>query len=402
MLPSGNVYSVTQVAGLIQAAIHQAPELARLWVRGEITNYKRHSSGHLYLSIKDTETVIRAVMFRGHAGRLNFEPANGQDCFFLGYVGLYPKETQLQFYVEEILPAGVGEEAMALEALKKKLNAQGYFASDRKRQIPNLPLAVGVVSSPTGAVIQDIQKVLWRRYPGMPIYLFPAAVQGKEAVDSIVRGLQAMAHAPVDVVILARGGGSTEDLSAFNSEQVADALFRCIKPVISAVGHETDVTLADLVADLRAATPSMAAELAVPIKQDLLRSLEDTALRLRGSLLRNLDRGNERLQRAGGSTVLVQPMRWLDPRRDQLLRLEERMLLHIHRIITEKQNLIQKEAGRLQALSPLATLSRGYAVCRTEAGDIVLKSSQVQIGEKMQVRLSEGSLLCQVTERSVR
>lgn len=400
MLPSGKIYSVTQVAGLIQSAIQRSPELARLWVRGEITNYKRHSSGHLYLSIKDSETVIRAVMFRGHASKLAFEPANGQDCFFLGYVGLYPKETQLQFYVEEILPAGVGEEAMALEALKKKLQAKGYFSVERKKQIPHLPGAVGVVSSPTGAVIQDIQKVLWRRYPGMPIYLYPAAVQGKEAVESIVRGLSVMARAPVDVVILARGGGSAEDLSAFNTEQVADALYQCSKPVISAVGHETDVTLADLVADLRAATPSMAAELAVPIKMDLTRSLEDITQRLRSSLLRNLDRSSERLQRAAGSTVLVQPMRWLDPRREQLMRLEERLQLHIQRILTEKQNQIQKEAARLQALSPLATLARGYAVCRTEEGRILLKSDQVEIGDTLHVRLAEGSLQCQVTERS--
>ena len=401
MLPKDQIYTVSQVAGLVHSALQREPALAQLWVRGEITNYKRHGSGHLYFSLKDTDTVIRAVMFKGHASKLNFEPVNGQDCFFRGYVGLYPRETQLQFYVEAILPAGIGEEALALEALKKLLQAKGYFAAENKKTIPHLPQAIGVVSSATGAVIRDIQKVLWRRYPGMPIFLYPAAVQGKEAVDSLVLGLRAMEEAPVDVVIVARGGGSAEDLSAFNTEAVATAIFECSKPVISAVGHETDVTIADLVADLRAATPSMAAELAVPIKDELLRALTDREERLRSSLLRQLDRSEERLQRAIGSVALDQPLRWLDPKRERLQRAEEKLLQQIERIIQDKHGILQKEAARLNALSPLATLGRGYTVCRNAAGQVILQSDQVAIGEFLDLNLAKGRLKCQVAERSV-
>lgn len=399
MLPKDQIYTVSQVAGLVQSALSREPALAQLWVRGEITNYKRHSSGHLYFSLKDTDTVIRAVMFRGNASKLTFEPGNGQDCFFRGYVGLYPRETQLQFYVDMMMPAGIGEEALALEALKKALQAKGYFSSENKRTIPHLPQAVGVVSSPTGAVIRDIQKVVWRRYPGMPILLYPASVQGKEAVDTITAGLLAMAKAPVDVVIIARGGGSAEDLSAFNTEAVADAIYACPKPVISAVGHETDVTIADLVADMRAATPSMAAELAVPVKADLLSSIEDLEQRLRLGLHRKLDLSEQRLQRAMNSIALDQPMRWIDPRRERLQRSEERLIMFTEQIIKEKQQILHRETARLNALSPLATMARGYSVCRNALGQILIRSDQVQVGDRIKVHLSQGQLGCIVSER---
>jgi len=399
ILPSEQIYTVSEVAGIVKSALDREPVLAKLWVRGEITNYKRHSSGHLYFSIKDSETVIKAVMFKGNAVKLNFEPANGQDCFFRGYVGLYPKETQLQFYADTMLPAGIGEEAMALEALKKALQAKGYFAVERKRKIPHLPKAVGVVSSPTGAVIRDIQKVVWRRYPGMPILLYPAAVQGKEAVETIVRGLKAMDTAPVDVVILARGGGSAEDLSAFNTEAVADAIFNCQKPVISAVGHETDVTIADLVADVRAATPSMAAELAVPVKAEILDYLDDLTQRLRHSLFRKLELCEQRLKRAAESTVMSQPARWLDPLRERLGRNEERLIMFMEQTIKDRQQLLYKEAARLEALSPLATMARGYSVCRNAEGKVIFYSNQVEIGDKVNIYLYQGQLDCVVSER---
>ncbi len=393
-----NFLTVTQLSGLIQNTLNREPLLKGLWVRGEITNFKRHSSGHLYFSLKDKDTVIRAVMFRGHADKLKFRPADGQDCFFRGYVALYPRETQLQFYVEEIEAAGLGSEALALEELKKKLAARGYFDSAAKKRLPPLPKAVGVISSPTGAVIQDIRKVLWRRYPGMPILLYPAAVQGKEAVDSVVRGLRAMERAAVDVVILARGGGSAEDLSAFNREEIVEAIHRFSKPLISAVGHETDVTLADLTADVRAATPSMAAELAVPIKEELRLLLIQQRERLTGGLIRFVGLRQEKLARLKNSYVFTQPYRLLDPHRERLARGQEKMRERMERILLERQNRFKHEIVRLEALSPLATLGRGYAICRDEEGHVICDAAQVSEKQKVQVTLARGGLACRVEE----
>lgn len=414
-----NAITVTQLSALIQNTLSREPILKSLWVRGEITNYKRHSSGHLYFSVKDKETVVRAVMFRGHADKLGFRPEDGQDCFFRGYVALYNRETQLQFYVEEIEAAGLGSEALALEELKKKLTAKGYFDQAIKKAIPYLPSAVGVISSPTGAVIQDIKKVLWRRYPGMPILLYPSAVQGREAVDSIIRGFAAMEGAGVSVVILARGGGSAEDLSAFNREDVVEAIHNCRKPVISAVGHETDVTLADLAADLRAATPSMAAEMAVPVKDELSAQITGQSEQLTAGLLRDIQRrreglarwgnsfvftepgrffqGNrERLGRMKSSYVFLQPQRLLDPQRDRLSRFQEKMNERVEWTLQEKGNRLRREIVRLEALSPLATLARGYAICKDASGHIIHDSGQVRMDQEVVVDLSKGALTCRV------
>jgi len=390
--------SVTQLAGLIQQTLNREPDLKGLWVRGEITNLKRHSSGHLYFSLKDKETVVRAVMFRGNAEKLRLQPKDGQDCFVRGYVALYARETQIQFCVEEIEAAGLGSEALALEELRKKLGALGYFDPTAKKKLPLLPQAVGVISSPTGAVIQDIKKVVWRRYPGMPILLYPSAVQGREAVDSLVRGFAAMAEAPVSVVILARGGGSAEDLAAFNREEIVEALHCCPKPVISAVGHETDVTLADLAADLRAATPSMAAELAVPIREELLANLNNLRDRLTSGLLRELRLRRERLTRLENSYVLTQPMRMVDSHRERLSRCQEKVKERMEGILLECQNRLKHEVIRLEALSPLATLARGYSICRNESGQVVYQFSQVIPDQRILVALSKGGLSCKVLE----
>ena len=413
--------SVSRLSVLLQSTLDREPLLKGLWVRGEITNFKRHSSGHLYFSMKDKDTTIRAVMFRGNAEKLRFRPGDGQDCFFRGYVALYPRETQLQFYVEGIEAAGQGAEALALEELRKKLTEKGYFDPAAKKPIPSLPQAVGVISSPTGAVIQDIQKVLWRRYPDMPIRLFPSAVQGKEAVDSIVRGFAAMASASVSVVILARGGGSAEDLSAFNREEVVEAIVGCPLPVISAVGHEVDVTLADLAADLRAATPSAAAEMAVPIREELAEALQQAGLRLRAGMERSLRLEGERLQSIAGSYIFTQPERLIEPHRQRLARVTESVvftqpnrLLDAHRdrlsrlqewlaergaaTVADADMRMQQAVIKLEALSPLATLARGYAICRDEAGHVLLDADQVTKEDKVHIRLSKGALLCEVEE----
>ena len=414
-------FTVSQLTELIQGAINKEPALKGLWVRGEISNFKRHSSGHLYFSIKDKGAVVRAVMFRGNADKLKMKPEDGQDCFFRGYVALYARETQLQFYVEEIENAGAGAEALALEELRKRLAALGYFDPERKKSAPKLPLAVGVISSPTGAVIQDIRNVIARRYPGMPIRLFPSAVQGKDAPESVIRGLMVMESAPVSVVILARGGGSAEDLSVFNREDVVKAVFNCSKPVISAVGHETDITLTDLAADLRASTPSMAAEMAVPEKAELLAAVESLIrrlsecsgrdTRLRGERLSNvansyvftdpgriLEPGRRRLRLSSDSYVFSRPERLLDFHRDRLSRLQEKLPESARGYISGVQNRYRQAVIKVEALSPLATLARGYSICKDERGRVVLESGQVAAGQDIYVSLSKGALSCVIRE----
>jgi len=386
---------------MITNTLSREPALAGLWVRGEITNFKRHSSGHLYFSIKDKESAIRSVMFRGNADKLSFKPEDGQDCFFFGYVSLYARETQLQFYAESIEAAGLGSQALALEELKKKLANLGYFDPDKKKDLPLLPEAVGVISSPTGAVLQDIKKVLWRRYPGMPILLYPSAVQGKEATESIVSGFLAMETAPVSVVILARGGGSAEDLAAFNREEVVIAIHRCSKPVISAVGHETDITLADLAADRRASTPSMAAELAAPVKQELLENLARQKERLSAGLTRDVRRQRDRLASLAASVIFTQPARLLDPNRERLSRSHEKIRERMEGLLLEKQNRFHREVVRLEALSPLATLARGYAICMDDQERVLCDAAQAAINNRIQVRLYKGSLTCRVEESKI-
>jgi exodeoxyribonuclease VII large subunit len=298
--------------------------------------------------------------------------------------------------VEEIEAAGIGSEALALEELKKKLASKGYFDQSIKKRLPALPYTVGVISSPTGAVIQDIKKVIWRRYPGMPILLYPSAVQGKEAAESIIKGFAAMENAGVSVVILARGGGSAEDLSAFNREDVVGAIHECAIPVISAVGHETDVTLSDLAADQRAATPSMAAEMAVPVKEELLAAIAQQKERLVSGLRRDMDRQRERLGRLTGSYVFIQPQRLFDPQRDRLARFIEKMTSDMDSFMQAKDRRFRQEIVRLETLSPLATLARGYAICRDEQGRVLYDSAKVETNRKITVNLSKGALVCKV------
>ena len=285
------IYSINELSLLIKGIMDNHPVLSALWVRGEITNFKRHSSGHLYFSLKDEHSNIRAVMFRSRAMKLKFMPRDGLDCLVRGYISLYPKETSLQFYAEEIIPAGEGLQSIALAELKEKLQKKGYFSPERKKPLPHLPRGVGVVSSPVGAAIRDISRVINRRYPGMPIILYPTLVQGEKAAETVAEGIRILnEREDLDVIIVARGGGSTEDLYVFNSEIVADAVFHSTKPVVSAIGHEIDFTVTDLVADLRAATPSMAGELVVPVKVELEQMLTKQKGRLFHLLKIRLDK----------------------------------------------------------------------------------------------------------------
>ncbi|MDR1206384.1 MAG: exodeoxyribonuclease VII large subunit [Peptococcaceae bacterium] len=396
MTPEFEAYSVSQVAALIQEGLERTPVLSQLWVRGEISNFKRHTSGHLYFSIQDAQCAIRAVMFKGRAGALRFAPKNGMDCLFHGRVSLYAKEVQVQFYADDIVPAGVGAENLALEALKQKLADLGYFDHHRKKKLPFLPRGVGVVSSRTGAVIEDICQVVWRRYPGMPVYLYPALVQGEQAPASLAAGLAFMGGRPeLDVVILARGGGSAQDLTAFNTERVAEAIVRCPKPVISAVGHETDVTVADLAADVRAATPSVAAELAVPPLDELCAQLNREKQRLRQGAGLWLRHAEETLSHYRNSLVWADAVtKFIEPKMDHLLHMESDLHKAAEDALERARYDLAVKRGQLQALSPLSTLERGYSICMDAEGRVISRAAQVSEGGRIQVRLARGQLDC--------
>lgn len=390
-------YTVTELANLLQKTLEDNPTLANVWVRGEISNCKIHSSGHVYFSLRDAESSLKAVMFRSRAKNLAFTLADGMDCLVRGYISLYAKDTMLQLYTEEIIPAGVGLQQLALEELKKKLQGRGYFAQERKRPLPKLPKGVGVVTSPTGAVIRDICQVIGRRYPGMPVILYPASVQGDKALPSMIEGIKALgARSEIDVIILARGGGSKEDLSLFNHELLAEAIFNCPIPLISAVGHEVDYTIADLVADHRAATPSVAGELAVPVKFELLKIVKKYDERLCRALENRLEKERMRLAFLANSHVMKRPERLINRAQEELAFKETALQRLFSELLNEKKTALVSATGKLQALSPLATLSRGYSICRNKEGKIITEAGQVKIEEEIEIHLLRGKLNCLV------
>lgn len=394
------ILTVTHLASLIKDALDGKPELAGLWVRGEISNFKKHTAGHLYFSLKDNNSSIRAVMFKSRTSTLNFLPKDGMDCLVRGYISLYPRDVMVQLYVEEIVPAGIGLHFLALEEMKKKLQSKGYFAPERKRSLPRVPRAIGVVTSPTGAAIRDIQNVVQRRYPGMPLVLFPALVQGDKAAKTVAEGIRTLGKQDgIDVIIVARGGGSVEDLAVFNAEIVADAVFSCPKPVISAVGHEIDYTITDLVADVRAATPTAAGEMAVPVKEELLKSLEKTQEKLYHFLKSRVDREQVRLGYLVSAGPMKHPERWLGQYQDRLAKLETKFQDELHNLLRKKKHDLQVVAGKLQALSPLDTLARGYSICKDQAGNILSDWRQIAINEDVDIQLRRGRLVCTVVRK---
>jgi exodeoxyribonuclease VII large subunit len=391
------IYSVSELSAFIKNLFEQNAVLSNLWVRGEITNFKKHTSGHLYFSLKDQNSNLRVVMFKGRAGSLQFTPRDGLDCLVRGYVSIYPKETSLQFYAEEMIPAGLGLQSLALAELKEKLQKKGYFAPERKRPLPLLPRGVGVVSSAVGAAIRDISRVVQRRYPGMPVILYPTLVQGEKAAETVAEGIRVLSgRDDLDIIIVARGGGSTEDLAVFNSEIVADAVFQSAKPIISAIGHEIDFTVTDLVADVRAATPSMAGELAVPVKADILRMLAKQKERLFYLIDARLNKERMRLSYLTETRIIKKPDRWLDKYREEVNKKEEQLHSKIQNILQRAQANLAVSAAKLDSLSPLSTLARGYSICLGADGHILTNAKYAAVDEKVKIRLYAGSLECTV------
>ena len=393
------VYSVSQVNGYLKELVDGDPLLRGLLVRGEVSNYKCYPSGHHYFSLKDEQGSIRCVMFRGDAARLRFKPVNGLSVIAYGRVSVYPRDGQYQLYCTQLMEDGRGALDRAFEELKKKLEAQGLFDPAKKQPLPAYPRRIALVTSPAGAAVRDMIRILRQRWPLTEVLVVPVRVQGEGAAEEIAAAIhQVNNRDDIDLIITGRGGGSREDLWAFNEEPVAWAIALSNIPVISAVGHEPDVTISDYVADLRASTPSNAAELAVPDQQQERQRLEGLTLRLRQAMEVQLDRDRKELRPLEQSRVLRNPVAVVDDQRMRLDGVQRRLAMALERTLRRGRVELAGLAGRVDAMSPLKVLSRGYAIAKAE-GRAVTTVEQVQPGQAMDVLVADGVYHCRVEEK---
>ena len=389
------IYTVSELTCAVKDRLES--DFPELWVEGELSNLRVSQAGHCYFTLKDARSQLKTVMFRNAVRALRFGLEEGLHLLACGRLSVYEARGEYQLVAEQLEPKGLGEMQLAFEQLKRRLEAEGLFRAERKRRLPFLPQRIGIVTSPGGAVLHDMLQILERRFPNLEILIAPAAVQGESACREIVSALEALNGEPLDLVILARGGGSLEDLRAFNEEAVARAIVASRWPVISAVGHETDVTIADLAADLRAPTPSAAAELAVPVKAALLEELLGRERRLEKAARRWLETARLHLR--------YRISRLRDPRKrveEQLLRLDalrERMRRSAAALLERSRELIRRQLAQLKALNPLAVLERGFALATLPSGKILKRARDVSPGATVQVRLAEGGIESRVVRR---
>jgi exodeoxyribonuclease VII large subunit len=390
--PAQRAWTVSELTVRIKETLERKPELQDVWVRGEISNLARAASGHLYFTLKDAGAAINCVMWRSDAQRLDWQPEHGAAAEAWGRISVYPPRGSYQLYVDELQPAGLGDLNARFEELRERLRAEGLFDEERKRPLPDFPRVVGVVTSPQAAALRDVQIVLERRYPLVRVLLAPTMVQGDQAPPQIVAALRALdARDDVDVILLVRGGGSLEDLWAFNDERVARAVAACRHPVVSGVGHETDFTIADFVADKRAPTPSAAAELAVPDQAELRQQLAADRQRLVGFMERVLGQKRQALQGNLRSLQRLSPRARVNTHRQQVDDLMRRASLALAHDLSLRRSAILGLQARLAALSPQATLERGYAIVRlADSGDVVRSTAQVRAGDALAIRVLDG------------
>lgn len=386
--------SVSEITGHIKRLLERDEILADVSVRGEISNFTRHSSGHLYFSLKDQDSTLGCVCFRSAAGNVRFEPGNGIRVIAEGSVSLYEKQGRYQLMVRALRPDGVGDLAAALEKLKAKLEAEGLFAPERKRPLPRFPQGIGLITSPTGAAIRDLISVLTRRYPLARIVVIPTIVQGEGGAASIsaaIRHANTLPH--LDVLIVGRGGGSLEDLWCFNEEAVARAVFASRLPVISAVGHESDFSVCDFVADVRAATPSAAAELVAPDVAELQRHLEALGRHLQSGLYGHLNRHRSRYQALATHPLLQRPTAFVEARAQRVDEAAIGLENAVNRLLSDSHRRLEKATVGLLALSPLSVLGRGYAIVRRDAdGKVVRSVCDVATQTELTITVADGDL----------
>lgn len=391
------VYSITQINEYIQGLMNADPRLIQVAVRGEISNYKCYPSGHHYFTLKDEASALKCVMFKGNAMGLRFRPENGMKVIALGRISVYPRDGQYQLYCSAMAVDGVGDLYAAFEQMKKKLAEKGLFDEEKKKKLPKYPGRIGVVTSSAGAAVHDILRILRKRYPLAQVKLLPVRVQGVEAPEEIAAAIRyANAYKLADLLIVGRGGGSLEDLWAFNDERVAYAIYESEIPIISAVGHEPDVTIADFVADLRAATPSNGAELAVPDQEALAQNLDALSAAMAGALNRQLRVASTKLASLSASPALRSPTGYLERKEKDLLLEKNRMTAAQERILSACNARFVASVSKLDAMSPLKVLSRGYAMAQTESGEVLRSVKQVAPGDQITVSVSDGMLTASV------
>lgn len=397
------VLSITQLNEYIRGRMDADPLLNTVAVRGEISNYKQYPSGHHYFTLKDEASALRCVMFKGNALRLRFRPENGMKVIAVGKVSVYPRDGAYQLYCVSLTVDGVGDLYVAFEQLKKKLAAQGLFDPAHKKPLPRYPGRIGIITSSAGAAVHDMLRILNKRYPLSRVYLLPVRVQGAQAPGEIASAIRyANYYQLADLLIVGRGGGSMEDLWAFNDEQVALAIYQSQIPVISAVGHEPDVTISDYVADLRAATPSNAAELAVPDRDALRQSLDAQVSTMAAALTRQLKASRQHLNALAASPALQSPTGYLEQRAQQVLLLKNRLISAQNQSIAVRKQKYIAAAAKLDAMSPLKVLTRGYSMTQREDGTVVRSVSQVEPGERLRISLEDGTLRATVMNKEAR
>lgn len=398
-MPEQKIYGVTEANELIKNIIDSVPELTHIYVRGELSNYKIYPSGHHYFTLKDSEGAMRCVMFRGSASKLRFRPENGMMVVAYGRITVFPRDGQYQLYCGSLSPEGAGDLYVAFEQLKAKLDSEGLFDREHKKPLPPYPEKIAIVTSSAGAAVHDMIRILKHRFPICKVILLPVRVQGAEAPAEIAGAIRyADKWKTGDLIITGRGGGSMEDLWAFNDERVARAIYDCSLPVISAVGHEPDVTISDYVADVRASTPSNAAEIAVPDMQELMSWLSSAEGRMAASERQKTKRLRESLGRLRSSRALTDPEAFIQDKRMLLDFMQKRISASENAIFAGKRQTFGALAASLDALSPLKVLGRGYAVAKTADGKIIKSGADVGVGDKIDVDLGSGSLGCTVDD----
>ena len=398
MPDEARILSVEELNNYVKLKVDRDPVLSNVWVKGEISNLTCHSSGHYYFSLKNENARVSAVMFKAAVMILKFRPENGMKVILHGRVSVFVRDGNYQLYATELEPDGIGALTIAYEQLKKRLEAEGLFRQESKRPLPKIPTRVGIVTSPTGAAVRDIINVCGRRFPFAKLILFPSLVQGEGAEKSLIEGIEYFdTEKAADVIIIGRGGGSIEDLWAFNSEALARRIYRCSIPVISAVGHETDFTICDFVSDRRAPTPSAAAELAVPDSNELKRKFLNVNVRMSTVLDNRIKSERERLRLISSRRALTSPDAYLDDRRMELVKLSDRLDDSMIRKLESIKLRLSGAASLLEAVSPLKIISKGYSAVYDSEGRLMKSVKGASVGDGVSFRLSDGTVEATVT-----
>lgn len=396
---SQQVLSITQITEYIRRLVDEDSLLAGVAIKGEISNYKVYPSGHHYFTLKDEEASLKCIMFRGNAVRLKFRPENGMKIIAMGRIAVYPRDGAYQLYCSSMTLDGVGDLYAAFEQLKQKLSEQGFFDPSHKKPLPRFPGVIGIVTSSAGAAIHDMLRILRKRYPLTKVRLLPVRVQGAEAPGEIAAAIAYANHYHLaDLLIVGRGGGSIEDLWAFNDEVVAKAIYASQIPVISAVGHEPDITISDFVADLRAATPSNAAELAVPDQEALFQAMDSMSAAMVSALQRQLKAARRHLDILGSSPALQSPDMYIKQRQKSLHLLANALVSAGERRVSHERQRFLTSTAKLDAMSPLKVLTRGYAITLSNDGHLIRSIDDVHRGDSFEVRLTDGHIIANVTD----